>query len=67
MLWCFVFQNVLLVIMTQSAILTADVRTMEFAIGFLEAVPPSLPWKGLRMQKTEIMSGHVKVLTSIKL
>lgn len=34
-------KNVFLVIMVQAAILIARVRTMEFAIGFLEAVSAS--------------------------
>ena len=38
----FLFQNVFLVIMVQAAILIARVRTMEFAIGFLEDVNASL-------------------------
>lgn len=35
-------KNVFLVIMVQAAILIARVRTMEFAIGFLEDVNASL-------------------------
>lgn len=38
MLGWFLFQNALLVIMAQAAILIVHVRTMEFAMDFLDAV-----------------------------
>lgn len=41
MLEWFFFQNVFLVTMLWSAILTASVRTVEFAAGFLETVSAS--------------------------
>lgn len=41
MLGWFLFQNVPLGILAQTALLIAPVRTMEFATGFLEAVSAS--------------------------
>lgn len=65
----FLFQNVFLVIMVQAAILIARVRTMEFAIGFLEAVSASQATmeETVNMVNQENESGHIMVFISFKL